>query len=79
MISLFCVLRQEKLALAYNNRGFLYYLKVEFELAVQDYTQALRHNDSLAVAFYNRGLVHYRMSKSTYWLYGVRRTCQDGK
>ena len=57
--------RQEKLALAYNNRGLLYYLKVEFRQAMQDYTQAMQHNPSLAVAYNNRGLVLYRLSMYT--------------
>ncbi|KAK7091917.1 tetratricopeptide repeat protein 32-like [Littorina saxatilis] len=55
--------RKEKLALAYNNRGFLYYLKVEFKLAAQDYTHALNYNPNMAVAYYNRGLIHYRLSR----------------
>ncbi|XP_076437862.1 uncharacterized protein LOC143277024 [Babylonia areolata] len=55
--------QKEKLAMAHNNRGFLYYLKVEFKLAVQDYTQALTFNPHLAVAHYNRGLIHYRLSR----------------
>ncbi|KAL8569949.1 hypothetical protein ACOMHN_056381 [Nucella lapillus] len=53
----------DKLALAYNNRGFLNYLRVEFKSAVQDYTQALEYSPNLAIAYYNRGLIHYRLSR----------------
>ncbi len=48
-------------ALAYNNRGHLRYLKVDFTEAVSDYTAALQHCHSIAVIFYNRGLIHYRL------------------
>lgn len=53
----------EKLVLAYNNRGFLQYLKVEFRLAIQDFTNALEQDNNFAIAFYNRGLVLYRLSR----------------
>ena len=55
--------RQERLALAYNNRGFMYYLKVEFRLAVADYTSALALRPHMPVALYNRGLIHYRLGE----------------
>ena len=58
---MFLTPRKEKLALAYNNRGFLHYLDVEFKLSTQDYSAAIDYNPGLAVAFYNRGLVTYRM------------------
>ncbi|XP_025089503.1 tetratricopeptide repeat protein 32-like [Pomacea canaliculata] len=57
-----CQSIQEKLALAYNNRGLLNYQNVEFKAAKLDYTKALEYNPNLAVAFYNRGLIHYRLS-----------------
>lgn len=62
-IFFFHICSQEKLALAYNNRGLLNYQNVEFKAAKLDYTKALEYNPNLAVAFYNRGLIHYRLSK----------------
>jgi tetratricopeptide (TPR) repeat protein len=52
---------KETLALAYNNRGHLRYLSVDFDEAIEDYTKALEYNQKLAVAFYNRGQIHYRL------------------
>ncbi|KAK3087083.1 hypothetical protein FSP39_001399 [Pinctada imbricata] len=53
----------EKLALAYNNRGFLKYLQVDFDGAVEDYTASIQINNKAAITYYNRGTVHYRMSR----------------
>jgi tetratricopeptide (TPR) repeat protein len=55
---------KETLALAYNNRGHLRYLSVDFDEAIEDYTKALEYNQKLAVAFYNRGQIHYRLGRS---------------
>ena len=41
------------------------YLKVDFTEAVADYTSAIEHNPVLAVAYYNRGLIHYRLGRLT--------------
>lgn len=49
------------IALALNNRGHLKYLQVDFEGAIGDYTLSLKYDPSLASAFYNRGLVTYRL------------------
>ncbi|XP_029640797.1 tetratricopeptide repeat protein 32 [Octopus sinensis] len=51
---------QEQIALAYNNRGHLRYLNVDFPEAVSDYTKGLDHTQ-LPVTYYNRGLIHYRL------------------
>ncbi|EDV22396.1 Tetratricopeptide repeat protein 32 [Trichoplax sp. H2] len=51
----------KKLAIAYNNRGQLHYLNVDFYLAMEDYSQALKYNQHFAVAYYNRGQIHYRL------------------
>ena len=34
---------------------------MEFAEAVQDFTKALKLKPNMAVAFYNRGLIHYRL------------------
>lgn len=52
---------REMLALAYNNRGHLRYLCVDFDDAIDDYTKAVEYNENLAVAFYNRGQIYYRL------------------
>ena len=51
----------ESLADAFNTRGHIRYLWVDFEEAVTDYTDAINSNPNLAVAYYNRGQVHYRL------------------
>ncbi|XP_062606665.1 tetratricopeptide repeat protein 32-like [Saccostrea cucullata] len=53
----------EKLALAYNNRGFLKYRRVDFEGAILDYTKSVNVNPKSCITFYNRGTVLYRLSK----------------
>lgn len=57
-------LSSEQVADAYNTRGHVKYLWVDFDGAILDYTQAIRCDSSLAVAYYNRGQVHYRMGES---------------
>lgn len=53
----------EKLALAFNNRGFLKYKAVDFDGAITDYTESLKLNTSSCITYYNRGTVLYRLSK----------------
>lgn len=45
----------EKLATAFNNRGLAHDRKGEYDLAVQDYDQAVRLDPNSSDAFYNRG------------------------
>lgn len=54
-------LPDESLADAFNTRGHIRYLWVDFDEAVTDYTDAIKRNPNLAVAYYNRGQVHYRL------------------
>lgn len=51
------------LATAYNNRGQIKYLRVDFREAVDDYTSATQADSQFEVPFYNRGLIHYRLGK----------------
>lgn len=55
------IINADKLAMAYNNRGQLHYLNVDFYLAIDDYTQAIKYDQNFAVAYYNRGQIHYRL------------------
>ena len=48
---------------AYNSRGQVKYLSVDFPGAVSDYSRALERDPSFAVAWYNRGQVRYRLGK----------------
>ncbi|XP_049854365.1 uncharacterized protein LOC126335302 isoform X1 [Schistocerca gregaria] len=48
-------------ALAYNNRGHIRYLQVNFDGAIEDYDKAIAIDPDLAVAYYNRGTVFYRL------------------
>ena len=50
---------------AYNSRGHIRYLWVEFDEAIEDYTDAIKQDPNFAVAYYNRGQIHYRLGKCT--------------
>ena len=52
------------LAAAYNNRGQIKYLRVDFREAVEDYTSAIKADSQFEIPFYNRGLIHYRLGKN---------------
>ncbi|XP_050995219.1 tetratricopeptide repeat protein 32 isoform X2 [Labeo rohita] len=49
------------LAVAYNNRGQVKYLRVDFYEAMDDYTCAIQINSQFEVPLYNRGLIRYRL------------------
>ncbi|XP_042247117.1 tetratricopeptide repeat protein 32 [Thunnus maccoyii] len=49
------------LSTAYNNRGQIRYLRVDFDEAVEDYTSAIQADSQFEIPFYNRGLVRYRL------------------
>lgn len=51
------------LARAWNDRGHLKYLQVDFYGAVTDFTQAIKLDSDFAAPFYNRGQIHYRMGR----------------
>jgi len=51
------------LAIAYNNRGQVKYLRVDFYEAMDDYTSAIQINSQFEVPLYNRGLVRYRLGR----------------
>lgn len=68
---------KEILALAYNNRGHLKYLSVDFDEAIDDYTKALECNQQLTLAFYNRGQIHYRLGKMRRVLLACFVLCVD--
>lgn len=53
----------EKLATAFNNRGFAYDRKGEYDRAVQDYEEAVRLNPNSSNAFYNRGNTYRHMGE----------------
>ena len=52
--------KEEKLSLAYNERGHLKYLLVNFDGAIEDYTKAIELYPN-AITLYNRGQVYYRL------------------
>lgn len=49
------------LATAYNNRGQIKYLRVDFHEAIEDYSSATEADSQFETPFYNRGLIHYRL------------------
>ncbi|XP_028996987.1 tetratricopeptide repeat protein 32 [Betta splendens] len=61
-----CCLRSREcesnvVATAYNNRGQIKYLRVDFYEAIEDYSSAVEADSLFEIAFYNRGLIHYRL------------------
>ncbi|CAH1774417.1 unnamed protein product, partial [Owenia fusiformis] len=56
-------LLNERLGLAFNNRGLAKYKHVDFEDAIKDYSSALIYKPKWPVALYNRGLIHYRLGR----------------
>lgn len=51
------------LSCAWNDRGHLKYLNVDFDAAISDYTRAIELDKNFAVPYYNRGQIHYRMGR----------------
>ncbi|XP_075940712.1 tetratricopeptide repeat protein 32 [Anarhichas minor] len=49
------------LASAYNSRGQIKYLRVDFNEAVEDFTSAIETDSRYEIPFYNRGLIRYRL------------------
>lgn len=62
------------LSCAWNDRGHLKYLQVDFYNAISDYTRAIELSKDFAVPYYNRGQVHYRMGMEKL-LYGGSKGC----
>lgn len=58
----------DELAEAYNTRGQVKYLWVDFNGAVEDYSAALKYSPDFAIAYYNRGQIHYRMGERASYL-----------
>jgi len=56
---------------AYNSRGHIKYLWVDFPGATEDYSQAIARDPSFATAHYNRGQVKYRIGETGWKLFGV--------
>ncbi|XP_068216783.1 uncharacterized protein [Palaemon carinicauda] len=52
------------LATAYNNRGHSKYMQVAFDEALEDYNLAIKYHPMLAIAYYNRATIHYRLCQS---------------
>jgi len=50
----------EKLAEAHNNRGISYRMKGDIDLAIQEYSQAIKLNGKFASAYNNRGVAYDR-------------------
>ena len=46
------------LATAYNNRGNAFAAKGQYDLAIKDYDESIKHNPKTALAFNNRGVAY---------------------
>ncbi|XP_061478639.1 tetratricopeptide repeat protein 32 isoform X2 [Rhineura floridana] len=49
------------LATAFNNKGQIKYLRVDFYEAMDDFTSAIEVQPDFEVPYYNRGLILYRL------------------
>lgn len=56
---------KKELTDAFNSRGHIRYLWVDFDEAIEDYSAALELDPEFAVAYYNRGQIHYRLGNPT--------------
>lgn len=52
------------LATAYNNRGQIKYLRVDFGEATEDFTAAIATDRCFEIPLYNRGLIRYRLGRT---------------
>ena len=43
--------------MAYNNRGYSWYAKNEYDKAIADYNEAIRLDPKFALAYVDRGIV----------------------
>lgn len=55
--------REQKLELAYTNRGTAYLKKGQYPKAIEEYNKALEINSSYAVAYYNRSVAYTSIGK----------------
>lgn len=53
-----------ELATAYNNRGQIKYLRVDFGEATEDFTAAIATDSCFEIPLYNRGLIRYRLGRT---------------
>lgn len=53
----------KELSQAYNERGYIRYLRVDFGKAVDDYTKSISLDEDFPVPYYNRGQIHYRLGR----------------
>ena len=51
-------LKPKRLAMAYSNRGNVYYMKGDEKAAIENYTRAVDEDSDYAAAFTARGLLH---------------------
>ena len=58
--------RQGKPAINYNNRGTAYQKKGDLDLAIADYSEALRLDPKYSLPHYNRGLAYVRKGEPDY-------------
>ena len=52
---------RQDLSRVFNERGFHHYQMVDFYPAIQDYSESIALDPTFEIAFYNRGLVRYRL------------------
>jgi tetratricopeptide (TPR) repeat protein len=52
-----------KIALAYYNRGNVYYYQQEYAQAIADYNKTIELDPKIALAYYNRGIAYYKQQE----------------
>jgi len=61
-------------AVAYNNRGYIYNLLEEYELALPDFDRAIALGAATAYAYNNRGFARLRLGQATQGLADIERS-----
>ncbi len=51
--------------MTYNNRGQTYYQQGKYDLAIRDYTTAIKLDPRLGLAYNNRGIAYRKLGKPT--------------
>ena len=51
-------------AAAYNNRGYAYYGKQEYDKAISEFTEAIRLNPNYILAYNNRATAYGKQGKN---------------
>ena len=65
-------------AMAYNNRGRVYYYKGQYERAIEDYNKAIVLDPNYADAYNKRGLAYEKLENKSMAISDFQKVCDLG-